>query len=102
MFFRRKFPKLPLPVVQAELPMPAPRNGAVVLYPGQIARLSPALAKLMSGDVDARTVALTLDTLHNSAITPPDPWPQTLHRFDSLVCIPTGSGVTPAFVFYPL
>lgn len=60
----------------------------------------------MEGTVNAHGTALMLDTLYNSAIIPPEPWPQALHRFDSMVMIPTTDGegkaaLTPVFVFYP-
>lgn len=110
--FRRNWAKAKEPI-KADRTKPVPpyvdkHGGACVLYLLEVAALTPTLRNLIfQKKVTAESTAMLLDTLNHSAITPPKPWPQVLHRFDTMVSLPStderGNAIwIPAFVFYPI
>lgn len=106
--FGRKRTPLPSAVVKVESP-PTPKNngGTCILYLPQVLEKLPTLKPIFAGPVDAVIIARLIDTLRNSAIVPPAPWPQVPHRFEHMLTIPSidakgASCYVPAFVFYPV
>jgi hypothetical protein len=107
--FRRNWAKARAPLALPVENPPSPKNngGTCILYLGEVALLIPAVKALMSGPVDSRVVAKIHDTLGNSAIVPPPPWPQVPHRFEYLITIPSVDAkgehcYVPAVVLHPL
>jgi hypothetical protein len=90
----------PVPQLLQAPPKPA---STAVLNAGQVALLHPAVNALIHAPISLQTTAQLYDTLRNSVITPPAPWPQQLYRFDHLVSLPTKENeVSVLFVFYSL
>lgn len=75
----------------------------MILTLAQVAEIVPAIKTLSPVVVSPDSMAKLYDTLLNSAVVPPAPWPQVPHKFDHILNLPTDNGrhVT-YFVFYPL
>lgn len=107
MFFRKKLPKLPPAVVPVELPLePVKLAPCCVLYAGQIGMMIPTIGEMLQKPIGQFEIGRIIDTLRNSCIVPPKPWPQVPHRFEQCILLPSDDGkgnrlLIPAFVFYP-
>lgn len=96
------FKKKRVPVVLPTPPAPA-KTGTVILTLPQVLKLLPALQSFAPIAVSPEGIARIYDTALNSVVTPPAPWPQTLHRFVHIINLPADNGrFVTYFVFYPL
>lgn len=90
---------MPPPVVlRADLPPAA----TVVLSAAEVEKLLPALWELFHGQLSNQALAQMYDTLLNSAVTPPPPWPQKLYRFSHMIQLASTKGHALFLVFYPI
>lgn len=87
-------------------PKPAECKPACILYLTELYPTLPAVKALFDGrPVDTASVSFLYNTLNNSAVVPPTPWPQQPHRFEHIVMLPSPAGIAqlvPALVFYPI
>lgn len=88
-------------VVLAHLP-PAKVN-TVILTLTEVLILLPTLATHFSGEITPNVIAKFYDTMLNSVIVPPKPWPNAHYKFSHMLTFPTSNQrhVT-YFVFHPL
>lgn len=84
---------------------PRPKVATVVLTWAEASKLIPALEKHGRTVPTPSNLAEIYDTLLNSVVMPPPPWPQYLVRFTHVISLPAGAplgSTTPFFIFYPL
>lgn len=89
-------------VVLAHLPI-SPKINTAILTLTEVLTLLPTLATHFSGEISPNVIAKFYDTLLNSVVVPPKPWPDAHYKFSHMLTFPTSNQrhVT-YFVFHPL